>query len=72
MVLRSGDFSYHYQKSLDMKLPKPTVDLAEIARMYHAAVEEEGARTKRIPGRKLTRQKNSQGDAINMGAVYVD
>jgi hypothetical protein len=30
----------------DMKLPKPTVDLAEIARKYHAAAEEWGARTK--------------------------
>jgi hypothetical protein len=29
--------------TLDMKLPKPTVDLAEIPRMYPAAVEEQSA-----------------------------
>jgi hypothetical protein len=32
--------------TLDMKLPKPSTDLAEIARIYPAAVEEQGARTK--------------------------
>jgi polyphosphate kinase 2 (PPK2 family) len=31
-------------ENLDMKLPNPTVDLADIKRKYHAAVEEAGAR----------------------------
>jgi hypothetical protein len=33
-------------ENMDMKLPRPTVDLADIARKYHAATEEQGARTK--------------------------
>jgi hypothetical protein len=33
-------------ENLDMKSPKPTVDLAEIARKDHVAAEEQGARTK--------------------------
>jgi PPK2 family polyphosphate:nucleotide phosphotransferase len=33
-------------EKLDMKLPKPTVDLADIARKYHEAAKEQSARTK--------------------------
>jgi PPK2 family polyphosphate:nucleotide phosphotransferase len=33
-------------ENLDMKLPKPTVDLADMARKYHAAAKEQRARTK--------------------------
>jgi PPK2 family polyphosphate:nucleotide phosphotransferase len=33
-------------EDLDMKLPKPSVDLADIARRYHAAAKERGATTK--------------------------
>jgi PPK2 family polyphosphate:nucleotide phosphotransferase len=33
-------------ENLDMKLPKPAVDLADIARKYHAAAEEQGSGAK--------------------------
>jgi PPK2 family polyphosphate:nucleotide phosphotransferase len=33
-------------ENLDMQLPKPTVDLADIGRKYHAATEEQGTRKK--------------------------
>jgi PPK2 family polyphosphate:nucleotide phosphotransferase len=33
-------------ENLDMKLPKPTVDLADIARKYHEAADEQGIRKK--------------------------
>ena len=60
-------------ENLDMKLPKPAVDLAEIARKDPAAAEEQGARDEmNISGRKLTCLNNLHGDAINMGPVYVD
>jgi PPK2 family polyphosphate:nucleotide phosphotransferase len=34
-------------ENLDMKLPQPTVDLADIARKYHSAVEEQSAKKKK-------------------------
>jgi polyphosphate kinase 2 (PPK2 family) len=37
-------------ENLDMKPPKPTVDLADIKRKYHTAVAEAKTPTKNIPG----------------------